>query len=294
METAPTTTEAPLSDEQLAEVRARIERDGFAIVERALSADVCDRLVAEIHAMAGVWKRSLVQEFHGRDTVRYFDLLNADPVFGEVPIHPVILPVVREVLGVDCLLGTYGTVSIGPGEKAQAIHADDTLYRLPRPHPDLYLNVMVALSDFTEENGATRLVPGSHRWADDPDLRFLPAGETDDRFVTIPAVMPRGSVCFFLGTTYHGGGANRSDAVRHGMTVAFCAGWVRPQENFLAAVTQERTATFHPALQGLMGWRTNRGGILGHVYTQPQHLSGPMAAKLVVPDAPSPFERGER
>lgn len=280
-----------MPDDELAEVRAGIERWGFAIVEGALSGELCDALVAELRRMAGVWPRSLVQEFHGRGTVRYFDLLNADPVFRAVPVHPVILPVVRAVLGADCLLGTYGTVSIGPGEKAQAIHADDTLYRLPRPHPDVYLNVMVALSDFTEANGATRLVPGSHRWPEDPELRFLPPGESDARFDTIAAEMPRGSVCFFLGTTYHGGGANCTDDIRHGMTVAFCAGWLRPQENFLAAVSQERAATFDPELQGLMGWRTNRGGILGHIYTQPQHVTGPMAAKLVVPEAPSPFEQ---
>jgi ectoine hydroxylase-related dioxygenase (phytanoyl-CoA dioxygenase family) len=206
-------------------------------------------------------------------------------------VHPLVLPVVRAVLGADCQLGTYGTVSIGPGEKAQAIHADDTLYKLARPHPDLYLNVMIALSDYTEANGATRLVPGSHRWPDDPELRFLPAGETDGRWPTVAAAMPRGSVCFFLGTTYHGGGANRTSTVRHGMTVAYCAGWVRPQENFLVAVTQERAAGFDPDLQGLIGYRTNRGGVLGHIYSDGGHLSGPLAHRLVVPDARSPFEK---
>lgn len=268
-----------------------VRRDGYAVVERALPAPLCDALVGEIEAMDGHWKRSLVQEFHGRRTVRYFDLLNADPAFQQVPVHPAVLPVVRAVLGSDCQLGTYGTVSIGPGEKAQTIHADDTLYKLARPHPDLYLNVMVALCDFTEANGATRLVPGSHRWPDDPELRFLAEGESDDRWPTIAATMPRGSVCFFLGTTYHGGGANRTDTVRHGMTVAFCAGWVRPQENFLVAVSQDRAAGFDPELQGLIGYRTNRGGILGHIHSDEAHLSGPLAHRLVVPDARSPFEK---
>jgi ectoine hydroxylase-related dioxygenase (phytanoyl-CoA dioxygenase family) len=232
----------------------------------------------------------LVQTFHGFQTVRYFDLLNGHPVFRTVPVLPTVLEVVRGVLGRDCLLGTYGTVSIGPGERAQAVHADDVLYKLPRPHPDMYCNVMVALSDFTEANGATRLVPGSHRWPDDPEICFVEGDAVDDRFETIAAEMPRGSVCFFLGTTYHGGGANNTTEPRHGMTVAYCAGWVRPQENFLVAVSQERAATFEPELQGLMGYRTNRGGILGHIYTGPDHLSGPLAHRLVAPAEPSPFE----
>ena len=77
--------------------------------------------------MVGNWGRSLIQSFHGHRTVRYFDLLNAAPVFRTLPAHPAILPVVRAVLGPDCLLSTFGTVAIGPEEPAQAIHADDVL-----------------------------------------------------------------------------------------------------------------------------------------------------------------------
>jgi hypothetical protein len=271
-----------------------LRRTGYSIRPDALTPELCDELVAVIDGMGDRWPRSLVQTFHGYQTVRYFDLLNADPVFQAVPVLPSVLAVVRGVLGADCLLGTYGTVSIGPGERAQAIHADDLLYKLPRPHPDIYCNVMVALSDFTEANGATRLVPGSHRWPEDPEIRLADGDTADDRFDTIAAEMPRGSVCFFLGTTYHGGGANRTAQPRHGMTVAYCAGWVRPQENFLVAVAQERAATFDPELQGIMGYRTNRGGILGHIYTAPEHLSGPLAHRLVAPVSPSPFEQPAR
>jgi ectoine hydroxylase-related dioxygenase (phytanoyl-CoA dioxygenase family) len=268
-----------------------LREQGYSIRRGAVPDQLCDELAAVIEGMDERWPRSLVQTFHGFQTVRYFDLLNADPVFRALPVLPDILEVVRGVLGRDCLLGTYGTVSIGPGERAQAVHADDVLYKLPRPHPDMYCNVMVALSDFTEANGATRLVPGSHRWSDDPEICFVEGDAVDDRFETIAAEMPRGSVCFFLGTTYHGGGANRTGQARHGMTMAYCAGWARPQENFLVAVSQERAATFDPELQGLMGYRTSRGGILGHIYTGPDHLSGPLAHRLVASAAPSPFEQ---
>ena len=265
---------------------AALDRDGYCIVDGVLSAAECDELRTTIDGMAGRWGRSLIQSFHGHRTVRYFDVLNADPVFRTLPVHDGILPVVREVLGDDCLLSTYGTVAIGPGEPAQAIHADDVLYRLPRPHRTVFCNVMVALSDFTEENGATRLVPGSHRWPDDPEIRIMRDGAVDDRWDSIPAVMPQGSVCFFLGTTYHGGGANQTDRPRVGMTMAFCAGWVRPQENFTVAVGQDKAATFDPDLLALMGWRSAHSGSLGRVYTEPEHQAGPLVARLVPPDAP--------
>jgi ectoine hydroxylase-related dioxygenase (phytanoyl-CoA dioxygenase family) len=190
------------------------------------------------------------------------------------------------VLGRHCLLSTYGTVAIGPGEPAQAIHADDIRYRMPRPDPEIFGNVMVALSDFTEANGATRIVPGSNRWPEYPEVRVMPEGEIDERYPSIAAEMSRGSVCFFLGTTYHGGGANPTQHDRLGMTMAYCAEWLRPQENFTVAVAQERAAGFDPALRALMGWRPGHSGELGHIHTQPRHLTGPRAREIVSPQAP--------
>lgn len=268
------------------EVRPFVEAifdQGYAVREQALAEDVCDGIVATLEAMAGSWERVLVQDFHGRRTVRYFDLLNGPDVFTTLPTRPAVLPVVQGVLGRDCQLATFGSVAIGPGESAQAIHADDTLYRLDRPHPTIYCNVMFALTDFTEANGATRLVPGSNHWPDNPDVTILADGEEDGRFETIAAEMPKGSVCFILGETYHGGGANTTDEARHGITMAYCAGWVRAQENLLAAVPQERAATFDPELQALIGWRPSTGpGRLGHIYTDDAHLSGPLAHRLRV------------
>lgn len=266
--------------------RAALERDGFSVVEHALEPGLVDELCAEIDGMAGTWGRSLVQSFHGHGTVRYFDLLNGGDVWQHLPAHAAILPVVHAVLGHDCLLSTYGTVAIGPGEPAQAIHADDVLYRMPRPHPDIFCNVMIALDDFTDANGATRMVPGSHRWPDDPEIRIPPPGEAETRWTSVPAEMPRGSVCFFLGGTYHGGGANRTDAPRRGITMAYCAGWLRPQENFVAAVAQERAAAWDDDLLRVMGWSTAHSGSLGHVYTHPRHLTGPLVRRIVSRQAP--------
>ena len=98
--------------------------------------------------------------------------------------------------------------------------------------------------------------------------------------------MTKGSVCLFLGTTYHGGGANRSSDHQHGITMAYCAGWLRPQENLTVAVAQERAAGFDPDLQALMGWKPGHRGSLGVIYAHPRHLSGPLAHSLVTPQAP--------
>jgi len=253
--------------------RDELIAQGYSIMRDALPVDLCDALVAEFDRMRGVWRRSLVQNFHGRNTVRYFDLLNAAPVFQRVPVAPPVLAVVRATLGDDCLLGTYGSVSIGPGERAQMIHADDSLYRIQRRHPTFYVNVILALSAFTEANGATRLVAGSHQWDHYP--------ANPPVYESIAAEMPKGGALFTLGSIYHGGGENRSAETRHGMTVAYVASWIRPQENFQIAVPQEKAATFDPELQALIGWRLAASGV-GHIYTRSDHFSGPMAERIAI------------
>lgn len=263
-----------LDEQRVAHYRDEVLANGYAIMPDALDPAFCDELVAEFGRMKGVWRRALVQDFHGRRTTRYFDLLNAAPIFQQVPIAPRVLRVVRATLGDDCLLGTYGSVSIGPGEPAQLIHADDSLYRIPRQHPVFFVNVILALSEFTEANGATRLVPGSHAWDHYP--------EPGVAYDSISAEMPKGGALFTLGSIYHGGGANvTADQVRHGMTVAYVANWVRPQENFQAAVSQARAATFDPELQALMGWRLGPTHV-GHTYAAEAHWTGPMAAQVAI------------
>ncbi|WP_162854611.1 phytanoyl-CoA dioxygenase family protein [Sphingobium estronivorans] len=250
--------------------------NGYSIMPDAIDSALCDELVAEFGRMKGKWRRAHVQDFHGHRTARYFDLLNAAPIFQQIPIAPKVLPVVRATIGEDCLLSSYGSVSIGPGEPAQIIHADDYTHLLPRDHPTYFVNVILALSDFTEENGATRVIPGSHLFDQYPDF------EKSASYETIAAEMSTGSALFTLGSIYHGGGANRTaDEVRHGMTVAYVANWARPQENFTVAVAQERAATFDPELQALMGWRPSKIPV-GRIYTAPEHYSGPMADKIAL------------
>ena len=239
----------------------QLETHGFAIMEGALSPAFCDEIVDEIHRLEAESEPSLKgNTFVGYKTVRYFDLLNQGEVWQRVAAHPNLLPVLRGVLGADMLLSTMGTAVIGAGERAQPIHRDDELYDMAMPHRNLVCNTMWALTDFTEANGATRIVPDTHRLVEPADPRRS--------YDSIPAVMPKGSVCFVLGTCYHGGGANLTDQRRWALTINYCAGAMRQQENLMLATSRERAASFSHELQGLIGYDTTLRSV-GHVNAGP-------------------------
>jgi ectoine hydroxylase-related dioxygenase (phytanoyl-CoA dioxygenase family) len=234
-----------------------LERHGYAIMEDALEPAFCDEIIGEIERLETEGEPSLKgNAFVGYKTVRYFDLLNQGEVWRRVATHPNLLPVIRGVLGADMLLSTMGTAVIAPGERAQPIHRDDELYDMAMPHRNLVCNTMWALTDFTEENGATRIVPDTHRWVEPADPR--------KSYASIPAVMPKGSLCFVLGTCYHGGGANRTGERRWALTINYCAGVMRQQENLMLAVPRERAAGFSEELQSLIGYRPTLRSV-GHV-----------------------------
>ena len=161
--------------------------------------------------------------FEGVHTLRVYNLLARGKVFEEVPVHERVLPIVESVLDRGCLVSSLSSIAILPGETAQPIHADDQLIPLPKPHVPIVCNSMWALTDFTEENGATRLVPGTHTSDRSPSF-----GEAH---ATIAAEMKKGSVLVWNGSLWHGGGANRTSERRVGLAMNYCAGWMRQQEN---------------------------------------------------------------
>jgi len=183
--------------------------------------------------------------FSGFRTIRYFDLLNEGEVWQKVAVQNDVLRIVKHILGSQHLLSLMCTALIQPEEKAQPIHADDDIYELPRPHRPLVVNTLWALCDFTAENGATRVIPGSHGRADAP--------RGDEHAETVPIEMPRGSIALILGTTYHGAGANRSSARRDALIVNYCAGYMRQHENLFLNLSAERVGTFSKVLRALLG-----------------------------------------
>ena len=180
--------------------------------------------------------------FEGHRTVRIYNLLAHHRVFERVPVHAALLPIVEGVIGEGCLISSLSSIAIDPGEVAQPIHADDQLIPLDKPHRPIICNSMWALTDFTEANGATRLVPKSHL-RENPDF--------GGKYETIAAEMPRGSLLVWDGALWHGGGANRTDTRRTGIAMNYCAGFIRQQENQQLGIPREIAARFAPKLQEL-------------------------------------------
>jgi hypothetical protein len=183
--------------------------------------------------------------FEGHATQRVYALFAKTRTFDAKAVHPLLLEVLGEVLGHFQLSAPVG-IRIGPGERAQILHRDDAVYPLPQPCPPVVVNTMWPLDDFTEENGATRFIPGSHRW--EPG-RQPSAGDP-----VLAATMAPGSVMFYLGSLWHGGGANRTGAPRLGVILEYVAGWLRPQENHCLAVPRSVAAELPERLQELLGY----------------------------------------
>ena len=247
-----------LTEDEASEHASRVAEQGFSVIEGAIPEDFCAEILAELDRLGRVRPGGDMrpQPFSGFVTRRWFDLLNDADVWQRVATHPWLLPVIEQVLGEGFLLSTMGSAVIGPGEKAQPLHVDDGVYAFPRPHPNLVCNTMWALTDFTATNGATRIVPGSNNWADDPDDKKT--------YESVPVEMPAGSVAFVVGTCYHGAGANKTDSDRVALTINYCNGAMRQQENLMLGVHPARMMTFPEALQDILGFKVCRGA--GHLF----------------------------
>ena len=183
--------------------------------------------------------------FEGFSTQRVYALFAKTRTFDRAAIHPLLLDVLDRVLGHYQLSAPTG-IRIGPGEKAQILHTDDAVYPLTKPHPPVVLNTMWPLDDFTEANGATRFIPGSHRW---PPGR-TPTDDDEVRQATLPA----GTVLFYLGSLWHGGGANQTGAPRLGVILEYAVSWLRAQENHYLAMPKDTVRDLPERLQELLGY----------------------------------------
>ncbi|HZJ28294.1 MAG TPA: phytanoyl-CoA dioxygenase family protein [Acidimicrobiia bacterium] len=240
----------------VAEHLQRIDTGGYTIVENAIEPDLVDALVRSLSDLETFFSvEPACNAFEGAHTLRVYNLLAYGAPWTSVPTHEQTLPIVEGVLDPGCLISSLSSIAILPGERAQPIHADDQLIPLDKPHAPTVCNSMWALTDFTEANGATRLVPGSHR-SPSPDL-----GGTYD---TIPAEMPRGSVLIWHSSLWHGGGANKTDDRRIGIAMNYCAGFIRQQENQQLGIPREVAATFDSRLRELVGYGIYHG-LIGHI-----------------------------
>ncbi len=236
---------------------ARIEEQGYTLLEDVIEPELVKALTEDLLRLEhDLGIEPSPNEFEGAETIRIYNLLARSRVYERVPVHPRVLPLVEAVLDPGCLVSSLSSISIRPGEDAQPLHADDQLLPVPRPHVPLVCNTMWALTDFTEANGATRIVPGSHK----ADRAPRYGGHYD----SIPAEMAAGSVLVWNGSLWHGGGANRTSERRVGIAMNYCAGWVRQQENQQLGIPLERLRAFEPRLRRLVGLGVYNG-LVGHI-----------------------------
>ena len=227
-----------------AAVAASLDEHGYALLEGMLPGDdVAGRLAAltDLFAVTPTG-RNFFEGFH---TQRIYAVFAKTRAFDDLAVHPRLLAALAHALGEHFQFSAPVALQIGPGEKAQVLHRDEDVYPLPRPHPPVVVNSMWALCDFTAANGATRLVPGSHRW---------PEGRRPDEDEAVPVEMSAGSVLVYLGGLWHGGGANTTDRPRPGLLLEYVASWLRPQETQLLAVPPEVARDLPPRLQELLGY----------------------------------------
>lgn len=222
------------------EAIARLDRDGFVILERLLG----DAEIAELKDTLAPYEARRPRgrnDFEGLASTRVYSLAAKGEPFLRLAEHPRVVEILDRVLLPNWLLSTLQSIRLHPGETEQPWHADDSFYLVPEPRPRLAISCIWAIEDFTRANGATELIPGSHRagrHAADP----------------ICAEMPAGSVVIFDGGTWHRGGANRSDTTRLAISPQYCQPWLRPQESQLLIVPPEAAAKSTPRQRAMLGY----------------------------------------
>lgn len=233
---------------KLSPLASELQQNGYLIIENAMSPATLERLYSELdpHFAATPFG---VGPFYGEETKRFGRVLMRSATAQQLALDPQVFSIVREILEPNCeslQLNLTQAIEIYPDAPAQVPHRDHDMWRTPKGAIDYMINVMWALDDFTLENGATRIWPGSNH----TDQNEILPDEA-----AISAVMPRGSACLFLGSTLHSGGANYSNRPRRGLIMSYCHGWLKPWENQWLAYPPEVARTFHPELAALVGYQ---------------------------------------
>ena len=246
----------------LAELIAAIERDGGAIVEGFVAPLVIDELKMDLLPKLDACSPGR-DDFSGTKTRRMSALFAKTRRVADLAVHPLFLGAAEHFVNVPVVygsgeqaravrpglrIGATQLIQIGPGQGAQPLHRDHwaMLWRYPDYGRQVRLQLMLAVSDFTEENGATQVVPGSHLWSED---------RTADPAEAISAEMKSGSALLFLGSTHHGGGTNRTaNEFRTGVTLGLDCAAMRQEENMYLALDAETVRSYPEQIRRLLGW----------------------------------------
>ncbi|BCZ20313.1 phytanoyl-CoA dioxygenase family protein [Mycobacterium senriense] len=221
---------------------AALDRDGYVIWENLLTAEQCSQIREVVRPWLGHTGRN---SFEGLRTQRIYSLLSRTRVCDRLVDDPRVLAVLDRLLMPNYLLSALQAINIQPGEAAQLAHHDDGFYPIPRPREPLAAATIWAIDDFTADNGATVVYPGSHRWG-----KRRPG--PDDQ--ALPVVMPTGSCVFFVGTLWHGGGANDTGRDRLAVTAQYCQPWLRPMEAYTLSISRDIARAVSGDLRRMLGY----------------------------------------
>ena len=218
-----------------------VQRDGYVVMPGLLGKEKLDEIRSEVAPLLGRTGRN---NFEGHTTQRVYSVLNKTRSCDQLAAHPRVLALLDRLLMPNYLLSMLQVINIRPGESAQMLHTDDGFYPLPRPRKALGAATIWAIDDFTSENGATDIIPGSHTWGDE-----MPQDHQRE-----PVVMAAGSCVFFLGTLWHGGGENRSARDRLAVTAQYCEPWLRPQEALTLSTPRDTVRAVSPDIRRMLGY----------------------------------------
>lgn len=230
--------------------------NGFTLIESLLS----DADITKIKEALAPWLQGRHMgrnDFEGFKTERVYALLAKDRVFAKIVEHPQVLPILDGMLHSDYLLSSILAINCHPGETVQNFHRDN-IGGVGADTTKIHgISTIWNFDEFTDNNGATEIIPGSHLWTDE-----FPR-ENDSRSVKV--IVPKGSVIIFSGSLFHRGGANNSEQMRLAITPQYCQPWLRQLETMVLAVPPDKASMHSERIQQLLGYSVNAPGFMGHV-----------------------------
>ncbi len=243
-----------------------LKQDGCVVIEGLLSNDEADSLQTEITQRFEELP-DCRGDFYGHETKRMGALFSKSKMFQKMAVLNPIIDVMDSFLldwCSDYQINLTQAISIGPKEVKQIMHQDDPMFPFSHPSHEVMINCMWAIDDFTEENGATVLVPGSHLWPRVQSLN-LSMESLPPEMITY-GLMKKGSVLIYLGSLFHCGGANRTTQRRCGAVISYCLGWLRQAENSYLAYSKDEVQEMPERLKRLLGYfvhEPNLGSVEG-------------------------------
>jgi ectoine hydroxylase-related dioxygenase (phytanoyl-CoA dioxygenase family) len=252
----------------LDEVMQHIDLAGAVIIDRLFAGSVLDALSRDLapylrsKPAGSQTGNESEQSFHGPRTTRFGGLAGKSAAFVDVLLNPLVLGAAEQLLLPACgAIQCAGTqvMAIGPGEPAQYLHRDEGAWKTLVEAdfaPELAMSAMVAITDFTAENGATRVSPGTHKMARTDLAAF-------DEGLVKQAEMEAGSVLLYTSKVVHSGGANQTNATRVGMHIFFALGWLRSEEAHQIALSKEDAIRLPDADGRLLGFGAYDGDRYG-------------------------------